>query len=286
MLQNFPLTNFFHFLSVNRKICGENLESTRLTNPLPNNPPRDITPVPERHHERTPLRKAVKTRKIPRTPALAICDPDTSSDSQSDDESWKGSESSSSSSNSNEVQGGKKQTKKRPVTARKRVIQPPSYSDSEEDVSSYTDNPAKAKSPLSNVLDSCEYKPKSKLPATPATTGATTKRKLFNPNKTFEDVDVGDEVVSNARDMDHQISMIQDDVLSFRFDLPLVPKAVERIREKECGKTPAKTPSKKIDTPASKTKKHELFTPKDVVPVKKCGFLQSLDGKFVQSKKI
>lgn len=242
--------------------------------------------VAEKHHKQTPVHKGAKpvtAKKNHRTPALAICDSDTSSNGSnapiSSDESWKG-ESSPNSTDSEVAQATK--VRKRPISTRKRVIHPPSYSESDDDITeTWTDKPTKMKSPLSNVLDSCEYKPKGKLPATPAT-GMKTKRKLFNPNKTCEEVAVGDEpdeLVQEADDMDHDISQIQDDALSFRFALPFLSKSVERIRDKECGRTPAKTPSKKLDTPSSKTKKNVLFTPKDVVPAQKLEFLQSLDGK-------
>uniref|UniRef100_A0A336LSJ3 CSON003111 protein n=1 Tax=Culicoides sonorensis TaxID=179676 RepID=A0A336LSJ3_CULSO len=286
--------SLLNFSSFNRNICA-NLESTRFT-PVHNEPKDDMASrrSPIKDNKTKTVKKSsskketesVSTKKTnAKAKYLAICDSDTSSESNSDmtsDESWKCDSSTHSSDNEGDkIAKGKKR--------KQRIIRPPSYSASDdEDISdAWTDKkPKNIKSPLSNVLDSCEYKPRERLPATPVT-GIKTKRKLFNPNKTVEDVvDNVDEVedviavpIREPKDMDHDISRIRDDELSCRFELPLLPRAIERIKDKEIRtKTPNKTPSKKVETPSSgKTKKNLQYTPKSSVPVKKLGFLQSLD---------
>lgn len=253
-----------------------------MPNPPPTSPPShlSLSPLlPNTQPKATPCQKTLKpstSKKNTQTLALAIRDSDSSSHADSSsEESWRA-ESSPDSSDS-EIEGARKHTKKSSVLTRKRVIRPPSYSASDEDINdAWTDKPPHIKSPLNNVLDSCQYKQKEKLPATPAT-GVKTRRKLFNPNKTCdEEAEEEAPAIQKRNDMDHDISNIQDDMLSFRFELPLMPKAVERLRDKEGIKTPAKTPSKK--TTASKTRKNLFVTPKDVVSDETLGFLQSLDG--------
>lgn len=268
-----PFKLFFNIL-VNRNLCSK-LESTRLPDQqTPINPTKRTLDLDERPKPSPCRSKAVTpmtSMKTPRPPTLAICDSDTPSENESpSDESWRAEESSIESSDSEDTKAKKRQVK---TTKKQREIRPPRYSSSDEDIAQgCTDKPSQVKSPLSNVLDSCEYKQKDKLPATPAP-GKKTKRKLFNPNKTCEEVELEEVPVRNKSNMDHDISQIQDDALSFRLDLPLLPKAVERLLDKE----PKKTPSRK--TPATKTNKNLFATPIDVA---KLGFLQSLDGKTVK----
>lgn len=243
---------FLSIFPVDRSICA-NLESTRLT-PLQHNT--------NSTKSQGSLKKVSKTvDKKPKTPALAICDPDTPSENETSDESWKNK--SSNSTDSEDAQT-KKRTQKR-VVSKKRVIRPPSYSGSDNDIDeAWTDK--NVRSPLSNALDNCQYKQKEKLPATPIT-GAKTKRKLFNPNKTYDELMEEPQMEKkNNSDMDHDISQIKEDALSFCFDFPLMPKAVERIKNKECNKTPIPKSKKKLCIPKSPS-------------TKRLGFLQSLDGK-------
>lgn len=190
-------------------------------------------------------------------PALAICDSDTSFDSNSIDEEF------THQLNSNFKD--KQYEKHRP--AYKRVVRPPSYSGSDDDINDiWTDK--NAKSPLNNALDNCEYKSKEKIPPTP-NTGIKTKRKLFNPNKS---IDMIDPVPNDPiRDMDYDISHIDDDSLSFQ--IPILPKAIDKIRDKLPTQTPTKT------TPKTQAKKKVQPSTKDYVGIEnKLGFLQSLDG--------
>ncbi|XP_063707581.1 germ cell nuclear acidic protein-like [Culicoides brevitarsis] len=213
-----------------------NLESTRITS---QKHIHNSTKVP------TTNKKKVKEN---RAPTLSICDPETSSDNESSDESWK--IESQNSTDSELTQTNK--TKQKRVAPKQRVIRPPSYSDSDDD-QNMNQNP---------------------------TNGGKTKRKLFNPNKTYDEteLDLHEQSKENkSNDMDHDINQIKDDALSFCFEFENVPKALDRIKNGKSNATPPKSLSKKINTINSENPKirKETQTPKS--SVKKLGFLQSLD---------